>query len=112
MCHDLTQGDILESVFDTLIEECSVAMAYERNGVRYYNHTEVAKATGVTRQTLYRWIREGKIQSGNYVRVRDGRTFYSETELAAIREFANGLELQDGSSRDQLSLFQPDGSRS
>ena len=84
-------------------------MSFEQDGTRFYTLTEVAKSTGVSRQTLYRWMQDGKVRPAGYVRRRDGRAFYSETELATITQFASDVEPLDSTPDNQLKLFQEAG---
>ena len=60
------------------------------NGIEYFSAALVAKELGVSRQTFWRWRRQGKIQPGH--RLRDRKILYTADEVLAIREFANHLE--------------------
>ncbi len=55
----------------------------------YLTLAEVALAVGVTRQTLWRWRRNGKVPAG--MRLRDGRILYGSRDVAAVRTFAEEL---------------------
>lgn len=68
------------------------SMGFEVDGNNYYSMVEMAKAAGVTRQTLYRWIEEGKVNGPGYERRRDGRRFFSKAEREAVLAFALGVE--------------------
>lgn len=62
----------------------------EINGVQYVSSTEVVEELGVSRQTLWRWRREGKIPAGH--RYRDGQVLFTGPEVEAIRTHANRIE--------------------
>ncbi len=78
-------------------------MPLEIDGTRYYSATEVIEALRVTRQTFWRWRREGKVPLGH--RFRDGHVVFTETEMERAREYANRIEPISLSSPDQLKLF-------
>ena len=59
-------------------------------GVAYYTGTGVARAVGVSRQTLWRWRSEGRVPAGH--RFRDRQILFTAEELGEIREYANRLE--------------------
>lgn len=60
------------------------------NDVEYLTVTEVARAAGVTRQTLWRWRQDGSIPRG--VRYRGRQLLFTLAELQAIRDFAQRIE--------------------
>lgn len=84
-------------------------MSVEVNGIRYFSKAEVAEIISVSRQTLYRWIDEGKIPAPRHERRRDGRLLYSQADLDEIQSFANDVEPVDQSSPDQMRLFSNEG---
>ena len=67
-----------------------MAMPLQVDGVRYLSAGELAKELDVSRQTLWRWRREGKIPAGH--RYRDQQVVFSEAEASAVRAFANKIE--------------------
>ena len=71
--------------------------------ISYLTLTELAEKVGVTRQTLWRWSRQGKIPAG--YRFRDKLVLYNPEDTKTIEEFANRIEPIDGSPDEQLSLF-------
>jgi predicted DNA-binding transcriptional regulator AlpA len=77
----------------------------EIDGVAYFAATEVAAILKISRQTLWRWRRAGKIPVGH--RFRDGQTFFTQNEVDEIKEFAHRIEPIDTSDRSQLELFKP-----
>lgn len=81
----------------------SLPVAVEIDGARFYSAGDVAADTGVTRQTLWRWRRTGKVPAG--YRFRNGQILYTETELQQIRAYANRLEPLSQQNDHQLSIF-------
>ena len=67
---------------------------------------ELGQRLGVSRQTLWRWRRQGSIPAGH--RYRDGKTLFTATEVEAIRQFANRVEPLDEVDTKQLKLFNTD----
>ncbi len=65
-------------------------MPREIGGVVYVSAAEVAKEVGVSRQTLWRWRRDGKIPCGH--RARDRQILFTEREVDEIRSHANKIE--------------------
>ena len=65
-------------------------MCIEINGVEYFSTTEVLKAAGISRQTLWRWRQEGRVPDGH--RFRNGQVLFSGTEYQEILAYANHLE--------------------
>ena len=78
-------------------------MPREVNGAQYFSVTEVAADLEVSRQTMWRWRKDGKIPAGH--RFRDRQVFFTEPEVKSIREYANHVEPMGDASRDQLRLF-------
>jgi hypothetical protein len=60
------------------------------DGVVYFSAAYVARAVGVTRQTLWRWRQDGKVPLGR--RYRDKQVLFTERETDLIREYAHRLE--------------------
>jgi transposase-like protein len=58
--------------------------------IRYYAAADIARALGISRQTLWRWRRAKAIPLGR--RFRDGRILYTIAEVEAIKEHATRLE--------------------
>ncbi len=73
------------------------------DGTPYFSATEITKELAVSRQTLWRWRRDGKIPAGH--RYRSGRVLFSPAEFDAIRAHANLLEPIDSPNKNQLKLF-------
>lgn len=77
-------------------------MPIEIDGMTYLTRSEVADAVSVSRQTLWRWGRDGKITGGQ--RFRDGKVLYSILEVEAIKAYATRLEPVE-SVNEELPLF-------
>lgn len=71
--------------------------------VRYLTAAEVARALGVSRQTLWRWRQDGKIPPGH--RYRDRQVVFSEAEFEVVRQYANRIEPIEAGTGQQLRLF-------
>ena len=65
-------------------------MCIEIEGIEYYSTVEVLEATGVSRQTLWRWRQEGRVPGGN--RFRNGQVLFTEREYQEILAYANRVE--------------------
>src|ERR1700720_3302334 len=74
-------------------------------GTVYFSATDVAAVLKISRQTLWRWRRAGKIPLGH--RFRDGQTFFTQSEVEEIKSFAHRIIPIDPTDRDQLELFRP-----
>ena len=74
-------------------------------GIAYFAATDIAAVLKISRQTLWRWRRAGKIPLGH--RFRDGQTLFTQSELEEIRVFAQRIEPIDATDRNQLELFKP-----
>jgi len=77
------------------------------DGIPYFSATEITKELAVSRQTLWRWRRDGKIPAGH--RYRSGQVLFSPTEFEAIRAHANLLEPIQSPNKNQLKLFNGGG---
>jgi hypothetical protein len=72
-------------------------------GVIYYSAAELVSELGITRQTFWRWRREGKVPAGQ--RFRDGQILFSQFEFQRARDYAHRLEPTHPAAPDQLKLF-------
>jgi len=81
-------------------------MPVEVFGKRFYMATEVADIVDVTRQTIWRWHRAGKIPSGR--RYRGSKLLFTQGEVESIYEHAHRLEPggPSGDFENQLKLFE------
>ena len=57
-----------------------------------YSSSEAANLLGISRNTLLRWIREGRVQDGP--RDRNGWRVFGEEDLNALRAYAEGPQLR------------------
>ena len=64
-------------------------MPREIEGIRYFTVSEIERKLRVSRQTLWRWRREGNIPAGQ--RFRSRQVVFTEAEVEKIRGFANRL---------------------
>jgi helix-turn-helix protein len=73
--------------------------------ITYFAATDIAAVLKISRQTLWRWRRAGKIPLGH--RFRDGQTLFTEGEVEEIKVFALRVEPIETTDRSQLELFKP-----
>lgn len=65
-------------------------MPIEIEAITYFSAVDIHRQLGVTRQTLWRWRKTGKIPQGR--RYRERRIVFTQQEVEAIRSYANRLE--------------------
>jgi hypothetical protein len=79
----------------------------EIDGITYFSTTDLLTELGVSRQTLWRWRRHGKIPSGH--RYRDKTILFTADEVELIRQYANRIEPTGKANKQprlrQLGLF-------
>jgi len=78
-------------------------MAIQINGVEYVTAQEAAEDANVSRQTIWRWRKAGKIPAG--YRFRNGQLLFTRKELAAIRRHANRLQPSEAADAGQIMIF-------
>lgn len=78
-------------------------MGFRRDGVAYFLTEEVLEKVRITRQTLWRWRRQGLVPAGH--RSRDRQVVFTSQELGEILEFANRLQPIISEPEGQLKLF-------
>jgi predicted site-specific integrase-resolvase len=54
------------------------------NGQTYYRTNEVCRMVGISRNTLFRWLKEGKVTDVEYRDFRGWRLF-TQTQVDAIK---------------------------
>jgi len=72
-------------------------------GLEFLTAEEVAHSLGVSRQTLWRWRKQGEVPAGR--RYRGRQVVFSEEDVESIREYANRLEPAENGFQRQMSLF-------
>lgn len=60
------------------------------DAITYYTMKDAVDLLSITRQTLWRWRREGKVPQGRLFRRR--RLLFSQSEFGQIEAFANKME--------------------
>lgn len=78
-------------------------MPLDIEGTKCYPASEAAAEVGVSRQTLWRWRRQGKIPLGH--RFRDGQVVFTEPEFEAVKQHAYRIEPLSEDVKNQLNLF-------
>ncbi len=67
-------------------------MPVEIKGQMYYRTSEACKKTGVSRATLFRWLKQGILKQSH--RDRRGWRLFTEDDLTKIRADAEKIEVQ------------------
>jgi len=80
-------------------------MPIEIEGVTYATAADVCRDLHLTRQTLWRWRKEEKVPQGH--RLRGKKVLFTQSQVEAIRSYANRVEPADAPQDDQLKLFAP-----
>lgn len=62
-------------------------MPREMNGQTYYRTSEVCKKVGISRATLFRWLKEGIIKKS--YRDRRGWRLFTEADVRRLEKEAN-----------------------
>lgn len=65
-------------------------MCIEIDGTEYFSTNEVLEATGISRQTLWRWRQEARVPDGH--RFRNGQVLFTRKEFDEILAYANRIE--------------------
>ena len=71
----------------------------------YYSVREVADRLRVSRQTVYRWVSEGKIPKPRFRSSRRGNRLFTRAELTEIFRFVNSVESLEDETERELPLF-------
>jgi len=102
----LTYGNVLDTLqrhATSRKRPAATSKPIEIEGTRYFSVATVARAVGVSRQTVWRWRLDGKIPPGHLY--RNHQTVFTSEEVNAVREFANKVEPIEGGPARQLRLF-------
>ena len=83
-------------------------MAVEVDGAEYFRLIEVARLARISRQTLWRWRRDGVIPVGRLY--RGHQVLFTAAETDAVRDYANRIELLADPEEGQFALFAVGGS--
>lgn len=78
-------------------------MPIDIDGVGFFSANEVAEASGVSRQTFWRWRRQGLVPLGR--KFRDRQLLFTRSELEQAQDYAKRVEPVDPGAREQLKLF-------
>jgi excisionase family DNA binding protein len=65
-------------------------MSVTVNGQTYYRTTEVCQLVGISRTTLFRWLKEGTFNEAQY-RDRRGWRLFTEDEIDRLKLEANHI---------------------
>lgn len=68
-------------------------MAIEIDGRMYYKTSEACKKTGISRATLYRWLKVGILEK--YHKDRRGWRLFTEEDLNRIRAEVSKIRVED-----------------
>jgi predicted site-specific integrase-resolvase len=68
-------------------------VAIEINGQIYYKTSEACKKAGISRATLFRWLKVGILEK--YYKDRRGWRLFTEEDLTKIRAEARKIEVED-----------------
>ena len=82
-------------------------MPVEINEIKYLTATEIVKQLKISRPTLWRWRRKGKVPSGH--RYRNSQVIFTPDEFEAIRDYAHRVEPIEGIATEQFDLFKRNG---
>lgn len=80
-------------------------MPREINGTRYYETSEVCEKVGISRPTLFRWLRRGILNKLH--KDRRGWRVFTEDDLSSIRAEASRIEVEYPSSRSRNATPNP-----
>jgi predicted site-specific integrase-resolvase len=66
-------------------------MVIEINGERYYRTAEACLIAGVSKNTFFRWVKEGLLEDVQY-RDRRGWRLFTEDSVKKLKEMANKVD--------------------
>jgi len=70
-------------------------MPREINGIKYYETTEVCDKVGISRPTLFRWLKRGILNKTQ--KDRRGWRLYTESDLNRIKAESIRIEVEETS---------------
>ena len=68
-------------------------MPIEINGQMYYRTSEACRQTGISRATLFRWLKEGILEKS--YRDRRGWRMFTENDLNKIQAEAERIKVEE-----------------
>jgi excisionase family DNA binding protein len=74
-------------------------MSIAIQGKTFYRTAEACKKTGISRATLFRWLKSGILEK--YYKDRRGWRMFTEEDLAKIRQEAQMIEVKGVYSRGE-----------
>jgi DNA-binding transcriptional MerR regulator len=75
-------------------------MLIEIDGQTYYGTSETCKKTGISRATLFRWLKLGILEK--HYKDRRGWRIFTEEDLNKIRTEAKRIEVEYASPRQRI----------
>lgn len=66
-------------------------MSVKINGQNYYRTAEVCRAVGISKTTLFRWLKEGVFKEAEY-RDRRGWRLFTKDEIDKLKTEANRIK--------------------
>jgi excisionase family DNA binding protein len=74
-------------------------VAVEINGCKYYKTNEACKKTGISRATLFRWLKNGILEK--YHTDRRGWRLFTEEDLNKIKAEAQKIQIRDSFEKER-----------
>ena len=65
-------------------------MSVKINGTTYYRTAEVCRMVGISRTTLFRWLKDGLLREAQY-RDRRGWRLFTKEEIGRLNEEVNEI---------------------
>ena len=73
-------------------------MPIQMNGQTYYRTSEACRETGISRATLFRWLKQGILKRTH--KDRRGWRLFTKDDLARIRDEAMKIHVEDISPKE------------
>lgn len=70
-------------------------MSVTINGTTYYRTAEVCRMAGISRTTLFRWLKDGLLREAQY-RDRRGWRLFTKEEIGRLNEVVNKINRTEG----------------
>ncbi|PIW40040.1 MAG: hypothetical protein COW22_03890 [Chloroflexi bacterium CG15_BIG_FIL_POST_REV_8_21_14_020_46_15] len=70
-------------------------MSVTINGTTYYRTAEVCRMVGISRTTLFRWLKDGLLREAQY-RDRRGWRLFTKEEIGRLNEEVNEINRTAG----------------